>query len=418
MLALTTAWVCAGVLLHAIAPLSAPGVLVLALIAPVAWYVAAAWRWPLFAPSPAVATLALGGAYLLANASWSLNGAGAYAVVAIYLGIVAILYLVLGPLAHLPPRVLRALAMGLVAGMIAAGVIYCIEVVSGQWLRRQATSLLPWFHISDRGMQLEHGWVTFMGAHLLNRSMAVLALLMWPALLALQGLGLDRQRRRNLLLGLAAVPAAVLAAQHGTSKMALLVSAAVYGLALLSAVAARRLVIAAWLIASLLVVPLASLAYTQQAYLWGWVPHSAKHRLVIWGYTSEQFAKAPVLGAGINAARVLSETTRPEDAPRAPGSDIPATTGWHTHNVYLQLWFETGAVGGLLLCAIGLLVLSALARAPSEAQPLLYAAFTAAAVTGASSFSLWAPWFMASFAIAAVNGALGLALAKSGREGY
>src|SRR5262249_21619538 len=95
----------------------------------------------------------------------------------------------------------------------------------------------------------------------------------------------------------------------------------------------------------------------------------------------------------------------------APGSKYRLTTGWHSHNAYLQAWYETGAVGALWLLALGLLVLRSLASADAAAQPYLYAIFISCAAIAASSFSLWAPWFMASFAFAAIQAALGSTLA-------
>ena len=164
----------------------------------------------------------------------------------------------------------------------------------------------------------------------------------------------------------------------------------------------------------MLVVPLATLAYHSELYLAAWMPHSAQHRIVIWGHTSNQIAKAPILGSGINTARALNDPAG-YDAPLAPGSDFRLTTGLHSHNVYLQAWYETGAVGALLLLAIGLLVLSALTRAPRDVQPYLYATFATCALLGGTSFSLWQPWFMASFGFAAGFAMLGWALADRSR---
>ena len=183
-----------------------------------------------------------------------------------------------------------------------------------------------------------------------------------------------------------------------------------------SAPAATRRVIAwAWAGAIMLVVPLATLAYHSQLYLSAWIPHSAQHRIVIWGYTSSQIAKAPILGSGINTARALND---PEgyDAPLAPGSDFRLTTGLHSHNVYLQAWYETGAVGALLLLAIGLLVLQLVGAGldGSPALPLRHLR-DVCALLGGTSFSLWQPWFMASFGFAAGFAMLGWALADRSR---
>jgi O-antigen ligase len=179
-------------------------------------------------------------------------------------------------------------------------------------------------------------------------------------------------------------------------------------------------VIAGWITATLFVVPLASLAYAKQLYLASWLASTARQRIVIWGYTSSQIRNAPLLGAGVSTARALNFQDD-ERAPKAPGSEYRLTTGWHSHNGYLQTWYEAGAIGALLLVAFGLLVLRSLARAPGEAQPYLYATFVSCAVMAGSSFSLWAPWFMASIGFAAVFAALGTDIAArcsaSARDG-
>ena len=83
-------------------------------------------------------------------------------------------------------------------------------------------------------------------------------------------------------------------------------------------------------------------------------------------------------------------------SPLAPGSEFRLTTGLHSHNGYLQTWYEAGAVGAAFLLAIRPSGAQVAGSAPAEAQPYLYATFVACALMGGSSFSLWQPWFMAS----------------------
>src|SRR5262249_45759158 len=95
---------------------------------------------------------------------------------------------------------------------------------------------------------------------------------------------------------------------------------------------------------------------------------------------------------------------------RAPQSEFRRGTGWHSHNVYLQAWYEAGAVGAIFMLGVGLLIIRSFADARSSTQPILYALFAACALIGAFSFSLWAPWFMASFGLAAIFAGLGIEL--------
>ena len=107
---------------------------------------------------------------------------------------------------------------------------------------------------------------------------------------------------------------------------------------------AKRAIAGAWIAAVALVVPLAMAAFQNDLHLASWMPRTAKHRIVIWGHTSQLIAKAPILGAGIHTARALHDPND-YDAPRAPGSEFQLTTGLHSHNGYLQTWYEAGAVG-------------------------------------------------------------------------
>ena len=101
--------------------------------------------------------------------------------------------------------------------------------------------------------------------------------------------------------------AAILGSKHATSKIAFLGAAVVFAACPLLArrdPARGGLGLVATI---MLVVPLATLAYQSKLYLSPWLPHSAQHRIVIWGYTSNQIAKAPILGSGINTARALND---------------------------------------------------------------------------------------------------------------
>jgi hypothetical protein len=131
----------------------------------------------------------------------------------------------------------------------------------------------------------------------------------------------------------------------------------------------------------------------------------------IWGYTSKQIAKAPLLGSGIASARALNDYEYP-NVPRAPGTNFQLSTNVHSHNAYLQIWIEGGA-SALFFLSVGLLVLGACGQASAAVQPYLCAYFSACALLAASSFSIWASWLLASYAITAIFVSLGLALPPS-----
>jgi hypothetical protein len=409
MLLATAAWTFWGALLYVAVPLAAPLLLPMCVLAPMAW------SWAVgrlaFRPAPAVIVgLAFAGLYFLLNASWSLSPSAAYSAVFGLFIFAAAFYLTLNSLDDTDTDALRSMAIGFHVGMVAAAVLVCFEVLTHQWARRLVMSCVPALRPDPNHMVVEAGWVTLLQPYLINRSIAALALLAWPAVLIINQFAPSRERLAYLLW-LLPLPIAVFASQHATSKMALIGSTALFFAFRASPRVGRRIVAMGWILAWLLVVPMAMLAYRSHVHLATWLPFSAKHRIVIWGLTAQEISRAPLFGSGISTGRAASELSF-YDVDYVPGTNIPMAMGIHSHNAYLQTWYETGAVGALLLLGIGLLVLRSLDRAAPETQPYLYAAFACCALAGASSFSLWQPWFMASFGFVAAFAALGAVLGE------
>lgn len=411
LLLLTAAWTASGVIIYLLAPLAAPALILLSPVAPVAWCVTTKRRLPQHKVSPVTLALVFAGAYLSLNASWSLSPTMAHIALAMFFMFIVALYFTSGALQELDADILRAMAIGLYAGMVIGGAVMFFENFSLQWIRRTVMSLVPALRPKPRDMLLDGQWVVYLESYLINRNITAMIFLFWPAVFAVSLVAPPARRQHWWLAGLVPVVAAILGSKHATSKIAFLGAAATFAACHYWPAATRRVVAWGWVATIMLVVPVATLAYQSKLYLSPWLAQSAQHRIVIWGYTSSLIAASPLLGSGINTARALND---PDglDTPLAPGSEFRLTTNLHSHNGYLQAWYETGAVGALILLGIGLLVLSALTRAAIEVQPYLYATFVTCALLGGSSFSLWAPWFMASFAFAAGFTIVGWALAE------
>jgi O-antigen ligase len=409
-LLLTMAWTASGVIIYFLAPLAAAGLVLLSPLAPIAWCLATKRRLPQHKPSAVTLALVFAGAYLCLNASWSLSAGMAHVALAVFFMLVLALYLTSNALQELDADILRAMVIGLYAGMAIGGAVMFFEIFSLQWIRRTMMSLVPALRPKPRDMLLDGQWVVYLEPYLINRNVTAMIFLFWPTAFAIW-LVAPPSRRHWWLAGLVPVVAAILGSKHATSKIALFGAAATFATCHYWPAATRRLLVWGWVATIMLVVPVATLAYQSKLYLSPWIPYSAQHRIVIWGYTSSLIAASPFLGSGINTARALNDPDGP-DTPRAPGSDFRLTTNLHSHNDYLQVWYEAGAVGALILLGVGLLMLNALALAATEAQPYLYATFVTCALLAGSSFSLWAPWFMASFAFAACFSTVGWALAQ------
>jgi hypothetical protein len=410
LLILTATWTAAGVALCAIAPMAAPAVLGLAVLAPLLWCWATLDNLPPWrSPSPALAILAVAGLYAMINATWSLSPAEALTTAALILVGAGILHITAVNLPHMPVPALRAMGIGLLVGLTIAAAVLCFEFLTAQWLRRALAAHYSGLRPTARDMHVVDGQLMFLQPYLLNRSVAVLGLMFWPALLVLPQLAMTVWQRRVLTAGLLLTPAALLLSPHATAKMAFVGAAATYGIARLSPLAAKRLLMAGWVVATLLAAPIAGLAYSNNLHLAGWLEFSARHRIVIWEYTRNEIAKTPVLGAGIDTTRALHKPDS-KNAPRVPGTDFPDAMPLHSHNAYLQVWHETGAVGAVLALLLGTVILRAITGSPAALQPHFYAMFAGSALLVASSFSLWASWFLSSLMLTPIFARIGAAL--------
>jgi hypothetical protein len=411
---LTGGWTAIGVLLWVTFPKAAPAILLLCGVAPLAWYWAANRRLPWSAPSAVTAALVLAGLYLLINASWSLSPASALWAVALVLAIAAVLHGVLHALPNLDGAPLRAMALGTLAGLAVAGALLGIEVFSDQALRRLLIPLVPALQPNPLHVELDAGQVVGLQNHLPNASVSVLTLLFWPAALIVSRLGFARRHKLGVPIAFAVAGLVVFASEHASSMVAFAGAGLTFALFRVRPRLAKQLTIVGWATATLLVVPIAFLLYSTDLHRASWLPESARHRVVIWRHTSEQVPGALFLGAGGSTARTLHKARSP-DTPRAPGTKFQLETGLHSHNAYLQVWYETGALGALIVFGLGLLVVRAIGRLPVELQPYHASNFVTCALLAASAFSIWAPWFMASLAMASVFAALGAALPAESR---
>jgi exopolysaccharide production protein ExoQ len=407
---LTAGWTAMGVALWVLFPMTAAVLLPLCTVAPLGWQWATRRRLPWYRPSPTTVALMLTAAFLLINATWSRSPDLAARAVTLFIVMVWTLHVVLNFLPNLeePPR--RAMAAGALAGLATAGVLLSLEIFSEQSVRRLLIHLIPALQPNPHHVAMEGGQLARLAPYLPNANIAVLTLMLWPAALLAHRLGLPRALRIAALAAATVAAATVLASEHASSQVALVGSGVVFALFWLRPKPAMRVLVAGWVAANLAVVPVAWLLYSADAHRAQWLPQSARQRVVIWRHTAAQIPKAPLLGAGIGTGRALHEMRQEGQVPLAPGTHFELSTNLHSHNAYLQVWFETGAVGAGMVLALGLAALWGLRALAIAAQPYLAATFAACALLVASAYSIWAPWFMATLAMSAIFAGLGAAL--------
>lgn len=397
-LVLTAAWAVAGVASYLVVPYVAPFILPLTVVAPIFWYPQKLGLIRhLLARSLLARLLAVASAYLLINAGWSTAPVLAYIGVATFFIGGVTLHIVVCTLPFLSRAPVRAMSIGLYVGYVVCALLISIEIVFDHPLHLYFFSLFPELTPKMDHLIIESSVVKGLPSYYLNRHIAALLLLIWPVLLVANRLASSTGSRAALMTCLLPVVPAVFMSAHETSKLAAVGAVAVFFVQMLAGRFVKPLFVAAWTIACVAVVPLAAAAYNNlHLHKATWLQYSARDRIVIWGVTSAKIAEAPLLGHGMVSTRELGLEAQKNPA-FTPDKEFMLTTGPHAHNAYLQIWFETGLVGALLLLLIGFFALHTISRAAADIQPWLYAAFANNALLAASSFSIWSRWFLASY---------------------
>ena len=414
-LVLTATWAAAGTCVYLIVPESAPFLLPLTVLAPLLWSPREGLAARLWGRSLLARVLAVASAYLLINATWSTDPTLAYIGVATFFVASVVLHIVIITVPALDRLPVRAMAIGFFAGYVISAFLVCIEVVLKHPIHLYVFAAFPGIAPDVSGSVVEAGVLKSLPSHFLNRHIAALTFLVWPALLIASSLASSWRARIVLLSLLAPVIPAVFASDHESSKLAIAGGAMVFCVLMLTLRLGRPILAAGWILACVAVVPLAHIAYERQLHKATWLQPSAQQRIVIWGVTSGKVAEAPLFGHGLVAARALGRKEK-ESPKYETGSPYIVSTGPHAHNVYLQVWFDTGLAGIVLMVSIGLFALTAISRVAATHQPALYAAFATGALMAASSFSIWARWFLASYALSTIFAVLASKFATTARE--
>jgi hypothetical protein len=243
----------------------------------------------------------------------------------------------------------------------------------------------------------------------LTRNIAPAVLFLWPAVTMIKGARGSPWRRAGAILLVLLTATVVTMSPHESSKLALGVSLGAFGLAHLSLRWAGRLTMLAWVLACLAVVPAALLAHRLELHNSPWLQGSARHRIIIWNFTAEKMLESPWFGIGANMTYVLGPEIERE-TPSLLGETQKRTLSIHSHNIYLQTWFELGLVGATLLTLVGLSILSAMRSLAPLVQPYAYATFASAATMAAASYGMWQYWFMALYGFCLVTFGIGARL--------
>jgi len=345
---------------------------------------------------PLVWALAAMCVYLTLNSFWSVSPAFGLGRVVLFALIVAMGLAVVRAIPMLPRDTADQLGKALILAMGVAAVFLAIETVFSQPIRRFIVSIVPVLRPPPKHMQVADNWVTHINLYTLNRNLALLNVFLWPALLLLRA-----RRTQPWLAGAALIALTATAAfnsEHESSMIALVVGCLILVGMTVAPTVSRVLVVAAWFAATMLIVPAANFAHDTGLHRADWIPETARNRIVLWNVTADRLHRAPILGIGIGSTKPLDEEAA-ASAPLEPGDTYAQRTGRHAHNIFMQTWYELGAIGAVLLLVIGLIALRAMARLPSADQPFAFASFASTMVLAAFTWGIWQPWFICAFGL-------------------
>lgn len=387
-----------------------------------AWLVCRLWRHGIRAALPPLdrltAALGLFLLYVLASSLWAVAPSESIPKIAMAAG-VALGTFALAQLSTLEPRagILRA-AEGLWFGFFLGLVYFLIECLTNQALKIwvfNAIHIDPSLLQPERAFRWKNGRLMRINYDTLTRNAAPISLLLWPALLAALG---AIKRPWNTWVAATLLVLAVwvgFLSPHETTKVALVAGIVAYAWTRWSPVWGHRALQAGWLAACLAVLPAAILAHKLDLHNAPWLQRTAQHRIIIWNFTALHALEQPIFGRGANMTYVLGPEMSKSPI-QEPGEHFERKMSRHAHNLFLQNWFELGAVGALLLSAFGLAILWRLSALDGGVRPFAYANFASAAAIAGSSYGMWQAWFLCLFGLSAGLFAIGArAFETSGR---
>lgn len=398
-------WSAMGAFLVVAASMMAPVIFVGSLIAPLLLCDRNSLKANLRVVNPLVAVLLVTAIYLTINASWSLDRKSAGISVAMFYALAIVSHVTVSALQATEQRHLEVMRRGIVVG-IALGTAYlCFEYATKMSIQRSLQALLASANITllrIKASTVEYGPLLYT----MNRNVIALVMLTGVVCLLQLRAGFRAGGRVASVLLAAVVAVAAFLSPSATAKIGVISGASMFVLLSVLPRFGLAFLAALWSGLCVLALPIAQLLYKAKLYEAPWLVSSARHRILIWGASADWYWKAPWFGAGVGTARGL-DPLDPAHRVNTPGLQ-DAGLNWHAHNAYVQVWFEAGLAGAILLLLIGLFVLREIHKCEVADRPYLAATFGSAMIMAATAFSIWAAWYLALFGLAAVFAVVGM----------
>ncbi len=299
----------------------------------------------------------------------------------------------------LPKEDTTFIQRGIFVGFVIGVSYLVIEAFTKQSLLIWATNTIKGIgEPSAAYVEKINGEITAIQKTVLNRNMTALLIFFWPCLYAiknfLQTKHISRPYIHAIQFALFLTTAGLLLwSEHESSKLALLIGAVFFMIAHWSRKLSLYMLAGCWVIATLLPIPTTKLIETSKIQEISVLPKSARDRVYIWTYTASESLKTPIAGRGVGSTPLINEEQGRED------KLFEQRLSRHAHNIFLQTWYELGAIGAILLCCLGLALLKAVFYFEIQYIPFGIAHFSAFMTLGAFSYGMWQFWFDAIVAI-------------------
>lgn len=222
-----------------------------------------------------------------------------------------------------------------------------------------------------------------------NRAAVVLAVLLWPTVLAALETGRPRLALVLPILSLVVLPLSY----SQTAPMALIVGAFVY-------VTCRILprlsiyLVAGGGVALIILMPFffAGACSSLLQMDIGWEAAASGQRVEIWCAVSRFVFDAPYFGHGVEAARFVQDWQMAHIYFQENGI-------LHPHSAALQIWYEYGVTGAVLASLIWYAIVHRIARLGAEARAICFAALCSIGLVAIISHGLWQSWWLGTVGV-------------------
>jgi len=193
------------------------------------------------------------------------------------------------------PSMSKHLKPGLFYGIVAGALYLVIDIYFNQQIKITFSNTFGFQHSdSQKHYKIIDNEIVKLPLYLLNRNIATLNFLLWPAILLAVILWDGKMHWLALCSIIAFTELATFSSVHETSMIALLASAILFCLVFFLPRIGLKEIAIRWLLSTLLVTPTAMSAYYNQLCKVEWLPYSVRARIIIWSHTAHEYMKNPI----------------------------------------------------------------------------------------------------------------------------